>query len=77
MKNLPHKCGGSFNCTVTYGNDIFQTFQNYVRTTKTTLLIPIISNKNCNVTNFDVIYSNDISTYYQAYYSHGELSVKN
>ena len=41
--------------------------------TKPLTLIPIYSNNNINVINDDVINSNEISTYDQAYDSNGEL----
>ena len=41
--------------------------------TKPPVIIPILSNKNLNVINGDVINGNEISTYDQAYGSNGEL----
>ena len=67
IQNLPYKCSNLPNITVTYSNNIYLTFQNYVRTTKPPILIPILSNKNPHVINDDVINGNGISTYDQAY----------
>ena len=47
-----------------------------VRTTLPLVLIPILTNKGLNVTNSDIKNGNEISTYYQAYDSHGELTVE-
>ena len=70
--NLPHKCGNLHNHDFTYGNDIYWTFLIYVRTTKSLVIITILSNKNHNVINGDFINVNAISTYDQVYDSNGE-----
>ena len=47
-----------------------------MRTTKPPVIIPILSNKNLNVKNGDVVDGNEISTYDQSYDSNGELPDK-
>ena len=70
MENLPYKCGGFKNRTVTNGNDICWTSRKYVHTTKPLVIIHILTNKNHNLTNSGAINGNEISTYNQAYDSH-------
>ena len=72
MRTYLYKCGNLPNRIVTYDNNIYWTFQKYVRMNKPPVLIPILSNKNLNVINGDVINGNDISTYDQVYSSNGE-----
>ena len=76
MKNSPYKCGDLPNSTVTNSNNLCLTFLKYVRMPKPLVLIPIVPNLNINLNNCDVINCNDISTYDQAYDSHGELTVE-
>ena len=52
---------------------IYGTFQRKVYTTKPQVLIPILSNKNLNVKNDDIINGNYISTYDQVHSGNGEL----
>ena len=73
IEKQPYKCGIWPNHNVTYGIIIYITFQEYISTTKPLVLIPILSNKNLNVKNDDLINGNDISTYNQANGSNGEL----
>ena len=62
IEKLPYNCGDSTNSTVAYSNNIYWTIQKYVCTTKPLVPIPILSNKNFNVINDDVINGNKIST---------------
>ena len=63
MEKLHYICGRKVNRSVTYRNNIYGTFRIKIRTTKLTLLMPILSNKNPNVKIDDVINGNDISAY--------------
>ena len=71
IEKSPYKCGSWSNSTVTYGNNIYETFRKYVLTTKPPVLIPILSNKNLNDKNDDIINGNEISTHDQAHGSNG------
>ena len=73
IDKLLYKRGSLPNRTITYGNNIYGTFQKYLRMTKPPVLIPILSNNFFNLMNDGVIYDNEISAYDQAYGSNGEL----
>ena len=75
VENLPYTCGNLPNPVVTNSNDICSTFLKCVRTTKPTVQIPILFNKNLNVNYCDVINVIEISTHNEAYNSHGERMV--
>ena len=67
MENLHYICGRKVKRTVTYRNNIRGTSRNKIRTTKPSVLMPILSNKKSECKNGDAINGNEISTYDQAY----------
>ena len=73
MEKFHYICGIKENRRVTYRNNIYGNFQNKIRTTKPSVLISILSNKNLNVKIDEVIDGNGISTYDKLHRGNGEL----